>query len=431
MSRWDAAVRSPRRRRRRGVEGRVASLLETDLSFIGVPGDYATHGLHPFAARFPPQIPALFIEALTREGDTILDPLVGSGTVLVEAQLRGRRGLGFDLDPLAVLIAGAKSAPLEPGRLEEAYDRIRDAASRSRAGGAGSGDGTTRDFREYWFPPEATAQLARLVRGIAREEDPAIRRFFHLIFSSTIVAKSGGVSLARDLAHSRPHRDLEKKPRSPFEEFERRFRKALPAMDSLLPSAGRTHTGRSDARRLPLRASSADLIVSSPPYASAVDYLRAHKFTLNWLGYPLDGLSELRQRYLGAEAIREAPPAPEGAARQVVEKLEEADARRARHIARYFHDLEAVLRETLRVLRPGRAAIWVVGPSRVRGVDVDTPAVMGDLAERVGFRLVGSAERNIDRDKRLLPQTRGALGDGIEARVLKEAVIGLVKPPAA
>ena len=52
---------------------------------------------------------------------------------------------------------------------------------------------------------------------------------------------------------------------------------------------------------LPLADGSVDLIVTSPPYANAIDYMRAHKFSLVWLGQPIANLSHLRSKYIGAE----------------------------------------------------------------------------------------------------------------------------------
>ncbi|MCZ6689677.1 MAG: DNA methyltransferase [Planctomycetota bacterium] len=408
------------------IEARLRSLIATDLSFVGIPGDYATHSLHPFPARFPPQIPALFIEGLTEPGETVLDPLVGSGTVLVEAIQRGRTGIGSDLDPLAVLISSAKATPLDPDQVQSVYEEVMERAEKSAPPDVS--DEKLREFREYWFLPETANDLAGLIAAIQPVADPAIRRFLQVVFSSTIVAKSAGVSLARDLAHSRPHRDRAKKVRPVRQEFERKFRKAREILESIFHSKGEAMIFRADARNLPIRSNSVDLILTSPPYSSAVDYVRAHKFTLNWLGYGLDFLTRLRRTYLGAETIGEETEPPPGASADSVERVAKVDRRRSLHMARYFKDLQRVLGECHRVLRPGRAIVWVVGSSRVRGVDVDTPRVVTELACSIGFRSVGSRERHLDRDKRVLPLGRSSRGEGIEARVKTEAVIGLIKP---
>lgn len=91
----------------------LQELLQGDLDFRGHDSSYASHNLHAFAAKFPPQLPRLFIEKLTQPGETVLDPMVGSGTTLVEAILLGRRAIGFDIDPLALHLCRVKTTPLD------------------------------------------------------------------------------------------------------------------------------------------------------------------------------------------------------------------------------------------------------------------------------------------------------------------------------
>ena len=90
----------------------LAKLLSTDLDFHRDASNYASHALHAFAAKFPPQLPRVFIEGLTQRGETVMDPMMGSGTAIVEAFLCGRRAVGFDIDPLALLICRVKTHPV-------------------------------------------------------------------------------------------------------------------------------------------------------------------------------------------------------------------------------------------------------------------------------------------------------------------------------
>jgi DNA modification methylase len=60
------------------IEEKLQQLLKQDLTFNGKKTAYATHNMHAFAAKFPPQLPQLFIKHLTRPGETVLDPMVGS-----------------------------------------------------------------------------------------------------------------------------------------------------------------------------------------------------------------------------------------------------------------------------------------------------------------------------------------------------------------
>src|SRR5437762_2845749 len=91
----------------------LGAILSNDLDFHQQMSNYASHALHAFAAKFPPQLPRVFIEGLTEEGDTVMDPMMGSGTAIVEAFLRGRRAVGFDIDPLALMICRVKTHPVD------------------------------------------------------------------------------------------------------------------------------------------------------------------------------------------------------------------------------------------------------------------------------------------------------------------------------
>lgn len=67
---------------------------EPDLDFLTHGTNDVTHGLHPFAAKCPHPPVAWLIERWSQPGDTVLDPMAGSGTTLIEAQLLEHRSTG-------------------------------------------------------------------------------------------------------------------------------------------------------------------------------------------------------------------------------------------------------------------------------------------------------------------------------------------------
>ncbi len=67
-------------------------------------GDWATHR-GDFRGNWMPQIPRNLILRYSKVGDTVLDPMVGSGTSLIETKITGRNGIGLDVDPGALLVA--------------------------------------------------------------------------------------------------------------------------------------------------------------------------------------------------------------------------------------------------------------------------------------------------------------------------------------
>jgi len=67
-------------------------------------GDWATH-IGNYRGNWSPYIPRNLIEKYTRPGELVCDPMVGSGTTLVECRLLDRRGIGVDVNPDAAMVA--------------------------------------------------------------------------------------------------------------------------------------------------------------------------------------------------------------------------------------------------------------------------------------------------------------------------------------
>ncbi len=425
---------------------RLANLLAADLSFQEpVLEARPLHALHSFAARFPHGLADHFINSLTRTGGKVLDPMCGSGITLLEGWQAGRSVIGVDLDPLARRQSIARTTALEPLAIRHAGENALRQAQDLHSGAShpadplalvrGGMDDATQKFLDYWFFPETQQELAALVLAIRIEPEPNLRNLLEVVFSSTIVTKSGGVSRAWDLAHTRPHRADDKKPRHPLRLFEILLERATDAYAAVNhDTIGESCIIAGDARALPVQDDSVDLIMTSPPYANALDYMRAHKFSLAWLGEPIPSLTGLRAQYIGSEStskqasrsVAELPVSVQA----VVDQLAAKDAPKSRVLQRYFADMAAAIGEMARVLRPGAAAIIVVGPSTMRSIPIPTHQCLADLASHVGLDVVAVAPRKLDRDRRMMPARNGNQADpaaGIERRMYTEYIIGAVK----
>jgi DNA modification methylase len=417
---------------------RLVTLLASELNFHGEKGNYASHHLHAFAARFPPQLPRAFIRGLTSHGDIVLDPMMGSGTTVVEAWLEGRRGIGLDIDPLALRLCRVKTTPLRIEQLQKATENIVSRAQKLAKAKtiekhlAQRFDERTKAFIDYWFPPTTQRELMALVLAIESVSEASVRQFLALTLSSIVITKSGGVTRARDLAHSRPHLDKEKVPKNALEQFSLRLQKNLSTIAELTLNNALAAPLAGDAQFMPIADGVIDLIVTSPPYANALDYMRAHKFSLVWLGQSVDNLSKLRAEYIGSERVKGTafatlPTRPE----EIIQRLAQQDRNKGEILRKYFTEMTAVFAEMYRVLRADAAAIVVVGPSIMRGVNVQTHDCLADIAAALGFAVVGVVQRMLDRNKRMMPARFGQKTDSmIEQRMHEEYVIGLLKPPA-
>ncbi len=365
--------------------------------------------------------------------------MAGSGTTILEAMILGRFGLGIDIDPLALSLSKVKVTSLDLEKAMREAERILEQARMALKGKEDNlqrelgmrFDALTRKFIDYWFLKRTQLELLAIIHEIEKIKDPDLRRFFGIVFSSIVITKSGGVSLAYDLAHTRPHKLKHKAPRPSVEEFEKRVNKAIQGVSVLRKCYGEAQVLCSNALEMGLADNSIDLIVTSPPYASnAIDYLRAHKFSLVWMGYTIPVLSRMRAAYVGGEQIRgvpviELPDYPN----KVISKIRQRDAKKAEVYRRFLTEMSRCFSEMSRVLKPGKAAIIVVGSSVMRGVDTETARCLGSIADQIGFDLVGITERRMDRNKRMMPaRDTGETASRIEERMHKEYVIGLVKP---
>jgi len=413
---------------------KLIELLSGDLDFHKNSSREFTHDLHAFPAKFPPQLPRLFIQELTEHGDRVLDPMAGSGTTTVEAYVANRRALAFDIDPLALRLNEIKTSTVSPidlltcGRsvLHHAKTHISQSTNHLF-------DEKTSDFIDYWFHPDAQQELTALLNAIHHVPcaTPELQKILLLTFSAIIITKSGGVSMALDLAHTRPHRRLDKPYRSPFVEFEKRLKKIAGSLNELPDAKYAPYIAQANAQVLPLADETVDLIVTSPPYpATAIDYMRAHKFSLVWLGYQIESLSNLRASYVGSESTKDYvfEALPLGTNR-LLERIAEVDNKKSLAVRRYYSEMHHILGEMYRVLKPGKSAILVVGSSVIRGIDTEVHTCLAEIGETLGFEVPHIGIRNLDRDRRMLPVFRNSQRDTqIEKRMHTEQVIGFWKP---
>jgi DNA modification methylase len=459
---------------------RIDALLSQDLDFRNQSSGYASHNFHSFPAKFPPQLAQKFIHSLTIPGDIVLDPMTGSGTTVLEAYLSGRTGIGIDIDPLALMLSKAKVTRIDPGVvvrtvksiLERAYLKVRDHYTDCLSALQHRWDQKTRDFVQYWFAPETQVALHALSSEIDRVEDASLKAFLKLAFSAIIITKTGGVSLAFDLAHTRPHRAklvigeaghivfnhggssvpadrsrfLTKELKNPFKEFEKRIEQNLKGLRESNREGVQLHFGDSpdaeisrlepllvqgNAQWLPLQQKSIDLIVTSPPYVSnAIDYMRAHKFSLVWMNHSIDQLGQKRKEYIGGEAVTDFvfEKLPDET-QKIVTKISTQDRKKALALQRYFSEMTKALQEMFRVLKPGKAAIVVVGNSLVRGMSTETHHCLAEIGKKIGFNVPRIGIRCIDRNRRMMPVGSTIdLDSMIQRRMHKEYVIGFYKP---
>jgi SAM-dependent methyltransferase len=342
----------------------------------------------------------------------ILDPMAGSGTTLIVAKSQGHEAVGFDTDPLAVLLAKAWTMDVKSNVVRRAAKRALMRAGfcakrlklRNAYPCSGS-DEETRKFIRYWFDPTNRRQLAALARAINKERNKEVQVLLWCAFSRLIITKQASVSLAMDLSHSRPHRVRSRSEVHPFQRFLRTVDAVLgatPFKDGR--KGGKVTMTCADARRLPIPSQSVDLIITSPPYLNAIDYLRCHKFSLVWMGYSVSSLRALRSNNIGSEVGIRSEHAEK--TDQIIKFVTDAKILPTRYQAilrRYVRDMRAVIHEISRVLVPGGKATFVVGNSTLKNVYVRNSKAIALLGKEFGLQLVSAKSRVLPDNRRYLP----------------------------
>lgn len=387
--------------------------------------------VHPFPARMAANIPWQILSP--RRGQLrVLDPMAGSGTSLIVGRAAGHATFGVDSDPLAVLISKVATADAKLSRVEERGKEILRSARRMEIPGKQAypfnADEETREFVRYWFDLGARKQLAALVRAIQETHDSTSRKFLLCALSRMIVTKDAGVSLARDVSHSRPHKSFNCSPVKPFDAFEVALKRVLSACLFRGTQPGpKVRVWRGDARNLPVESESIDLVITSPPYLNAIDYMRGHKLSLVWMGHRVETLREIRSGSIGAEcgdAITE-----EEIADIVYEmgRVQRLPKRFQGMIRRYVRDMNAVMSEITRVLVPMGQAVLVIGDCTVRGIYIRNSAAIRLLAENHSLDLLSERRRRIPDKRRYLPPPQKKSGAALAKRLRTEVILSFRK----
>lgn len=343
--------------------------------------NYITHSYHRYPAKFIPQIVDELIKKYAKNNTTVCDPFGGCGTTLVESKIAGLRSVGFDINPVAKLIADVKTTPINPVVLDKNYRELSAAIKKSKA--------PRPDLHpklEYWFPKRIQTKLNRIYQPITRIKNPRVRKFFLVGFSN--ILKNSSIWLQKSI---KPTRDLTKNIQDPYLLFERHVLQMMKKNADFLKllkenKSVRTQTKMNiaDARRLPLRSSSVDLIITSPPYVTSYEYADLHQLSLLWLGYTND-LPEFRKRFIGTSQQMAIKEVRGTLANKIVFGLEKRDRSVAREVGNYFSDMELAIGQMYRVLKKHGHACLIIGNTKLKGVNVYNAEVAYDQMIRAGF----------------------------------------------
>ncbi|MEW5988975.1 MAG: DNA methyltransferase [Chloroflexota bacterium] len=304
---------SPERHVFEYTPGRINPLAKSrplagiDLNFDGEPTQHLTHALHPYVAAINPPLARRLIDTYVPAKGTVLDPFCGGGGILIESLLSGRNCAGFDVNPLAIMIAKAKTTYIERERIKAQCDDI---CKRAEELLTVAVPPNISEAARYWFRPETLPELAALSSAVNEIKEEDLKTLFSVILSITVrsvmLTYRGEVRLRKlrdeDLQNAQP---------KVMAVFVERCRVALQEVPNL-PTHARARVELADARQLPLEDGEYHSIICSPPYAddtNGVGYFQFSRYMLEWLGMSPDTINRYKRQFLGSNlSIKTVPP---------------------------------------------------------------------------------------------------------------------------
>lgn len=386
--------------------------------------------IHPFPARMAPEIALEKILNL-KTGQTVLDPMTGSGMVLSQAVRSGINAIGVDLDPLAELISrvGATSINEDEvrGGLKILLERCAVLSSDVRLLWIDE-DVETTNFIDFWFAPKQKAQLRMLSFHLHAQPinvSDVVLSVLKVALSRLIITKEPKASLARDTAHSRPHRTIQKNDFDVLSAMQSSLNHVLSALDA--PSVKmKAKTFLGDARNLTkLKNNTVDCIITSPPYLNAIDYMRGHRMSLVWLGYRLEDLRKIRGSSIGAERALNNKLSDNFLNILFELGLDQLENKNKYMLDRYFSDLLQQTKEAYRVLKKDAVGTYVIGNSTIRGTYVQNSELLKRAGILAGFEILGETVREIPDHRRYMPMM--VAGNSLAKRMRTEHIIDFKK----
>lgn len=385
--------------------------------------------IHPFPARMAPEIAFEEASSLPKRS-IILDPMSGSGTVMRTISEQGHIGIAFDMDPLAVLMTKVWTNPISPKLLRDSGEEVilRALALKDHHGMLPwiDCDKETKSFIDFWFGKPQKSDLRKLSFILQSQKGP-IGDALRIAFSRLIITKDRGASLARDVSHSRPHRVRKINDYAVMSEFSRSVSYIASRLETQ-PPPGNVEVILGDARQLDnIKVSSIDAIITSPPYLNAIDYMRGHKLSLVWFGYQIKDLRSIRHNSIGAE--RGLNINTNKIINNIYNKMPQLSnlpIREQRIVNRYIIDMNAIMSEFSRVLKPEGKIILVIGNSCIKGTFVENARIVALIAQDYNFILQKSRERDLPSNRRYLPPPSGKERSDFQKRMRTETILSLV-----
>lgn len=362
-----------------------------------------THCFHNYPAMMIPQIAGRLIDNYGKKNDVLFDPYCGTGTSVVEANLRGINTISTDINPLARLITKAKSTII-PLQVLDLYLRDFNDFIFQYKFGIKNEAVSIQEFQniDFWFTLQVKKDLAILESYIKKIEDENVINFFKVAFSETIretsLTKNSEFKLVRMKGTQ-----LEKFSPDVFAIFERKIFRNRNGMKDFIEKVKTQKNNQvcnfdtiNDIPKKIIKDESIDLIVTSPPYGDSkttVAYGQFSRLSNQWLG--LEDASQVDNNLMGGRRAKVYEKFGVKELDKQIEKIGNQDEKRALDVISFYHDYKISISNVANTVAKRGTVVYVVGNRRVKDEELPTDIATAKFFEFHGLKHKETIIRNI------------------------------------
>jgi DNA modification methylase len=353
------------------------------------------HRWYPYVEGFSGGFVADVLNEFGIAGGTVFDPFGGCGTTAVVASLRGIKSVITDVNPFMCFVAKCKTQRYQRRSLKHVRTRLNrkiEAYTDSQA----PRDNVSSVFegRDY-FSDDAARKIRFLKECIGGIRNSCTRDFFKLGLACILV-KVSRLKRAPDLKYKRDDEETPGVFETYLEKLDQMQRDVAGSEGCLRgPTTVICDNIIAPSKLSPQYDNAFDIVITSPPYLNGTNYCRNTKLELWILDYleSVKDLRELRKQSVTAginsTQMKNGTKCRFFKVQKIVNKIARNayDPRIPVMVAAYFNEMETALKNISRHLKSDRYCVLVVGDSFFGDTHIPTDVILGNISERIGFRM--------------------------------------------
>ena len=364
--------------------------VERNKKYDYIGQSYATlyPNLHRYPATMIPQIGIDILKELSISSGKMLDPYCGSGSSFVCGLECGIKKMsGFDINPLAVLIAKAKFTKLDIDEIDLAYQKLRnDIFETSKY------EKKIKEIKlpeitnmDYWFSEPVIVNLSIIKHCIYNIENTDIQTLFLVPFSETVRECSFTRNNEFKLFRIKPEEILNFNPDVVSYYFKKLNDVIQYYKMYYLPKLNNNISVKIHSETFQKKNEKYDVVLTSPPYGDSrttVAYGQFSTLSNEWLG--INTARKIDSLLMGGKRVNEV--IKNGCIAEPISKINNVDNKRALEVSSFYIDLEKSIKNVSNSINKNGKIIYIVGNRTVKNVPLPTDQFIAEKFEENGFK---------------------------------------------